>query len=219
MSPRWLRVWSCVLLVVFPASMMASDAVGMLASRGSVLVDGTPSASTTAIFSGDQIRTGNSSRATLTARSMSISLAPNSTLRVGTGSLEIGAGTLVVTASNASLRINGTRVATESGRSGKFLVQRDNANLKIVALAGNILVGEGQQQTTVPATQGVNVGQDKNGQDTTQNPDNKAGSTIPKSTTWLTNADLGILIAVAAAITAGVTLGIVNAHNASPSVP
>lgn len=219
MSPRWLRLWSCVLLVIFPASMMASDAVGMLAGKGIVLVDGYPSTAGTAIFSGDEIRTGDASHATLTTRSMSVSLAPNSSLRVGTGSLEIGVGTLVVTATNAALRVNGTRIATESGKFGKFLVQRDDSNLKIVALSGNVLVGEGQQQTTVPATKGVNVGPDKNGQDMTQNGGTGASSTIPKSTTWLSNSDLGILIVVAAAVTAGVTLGIVNSRNASPSVP
>jgi hypothetical protein len=219
MSLRWLRLWSCVLLVAFPASLMASDSVGLLASTGTVLVDGYPSTASTAIFAGDEIQTGNSARATLTTRAMSLSLAPNSTLRIASGSFEIGVGTLVVTASDSSLRVNGTRIATESGKSGKFLVQRDHANLKIVALAGNVLVGEGQQQTTVPATKGVNIGADKNDQDTTQNSGTNAGNTLPKTTHWLSNADIGILIAVAAAVTAGVTLGIVNSRNASPSVP
>ena len=214
MSAKWLRVWAYVLVLVFPASLIASDTVGLLSTTGEVLVDGSPSASGSAIFSGDEIRTGQSARAMLTTRAMSVAVAPNSDLRVAPASLEIASGAVVVSARDAVLRINGTRVATKS--AGKFLVKSDNADLKIVALAGTLEVGEGQQQTTVPATTGVNVG--KKGKDQTSD-DQNTGNTMPKKTSWLSNSDLGILIVVGAAVAAGVTLGIVNSRNASPSVP
>ncbi|MGH9524314.1 MAG: hypothetical protein ACRD3E_17455 [Terriglobales bacterium] len=213
MSPKWLRLWSCVLVLVFPLSLIASDTVGLLSTSGQVLVDGSPAASGRAIFSGDDIRTGDSARAMLTTRAMSIAVGPKSSLRVAPDGLEIADGAVVVTAKDAVLRINGTRVATKS--TGKFLATTNNSDLKIVALMGTLEVGEGQQQTTVPATTGVNVG--KQGKDKDQAGQN--GNPVPKTTSWLTNADIGILVVVAAAVVAGVTLGIVNSKNASPSVP
>ena len=217
MSPTWLRLWSCVLVLVFPASLMASDNVGLLSTSGQVLVDGSPSASGRVIFSGDEIRTGDSARAMLTTHGLSIAMGPNSVLRVTPARLEIAdGGAVVVTAKDAVLRINGTRVALKS--AGKFLAKADNADLKIVALKGTLEVGEGQQQTTVPATTGVNVGKQGSDKDQTQAGPNP-GSTLPKTTSWLSNADIGILVVVAAAVTAGVALGIVNSKNASPSAP
>lgn len=215
MSAKWLRLWSCVLVLAFPVSLMASDAVGLLTSSGTVLVDGSPSVSGTAIFSGEQIRTGNSARAILSTRAMSFALAPNSSVRVAPASLEIASGAVVVTGSDAVLRVNGTRIATET--NGKFIVQRDQDNLKIVALTGALVVGEGQQQTTVPATTGVNIGKSKKGGENPQD----AGNPVPKTNNWLSNPDIGILVVVAAAVAAGVSLGIVNSRNssASPSVP
>lgn len=212
MSRNLLRLCSLVLLVAFPASMMASDVVGVLNSSGEVSLRGEPTISGTAVFSGDTIRTGRSGRAAIVeGPGTSIAIAPGSIVQVEEGAVEIGSGLIVVSGHRASLQVNGVHIVSQNDM-GKFLVQRDGDSLKVVALAGNLLVGEGQDQTPVPATKGVNVGNGKN-----KNQTNAPAAKGPPR--WLTDPDIGILIVVGAAVAAGVALGIVNAENARSATP
>ena len=212
MSPTWVKTCCCVLLLVFSASMIASDAVGTLLTVGAVTIDGRPSPSKSGVFAGENIRTGDSARAVVTTRGMMISLAPNSSLRIDTGKLELASGMVVVSGGNVAVSMNGTRIATSGESSSKFLVKRVDDDLKVVALKGDITIGDGPQQTTVPATKGVSIPSQAG---------TKAGSTAARMS-WMSNGDLGILVVVAAGIVAGVTVGIVNSQNgksASPSTP
>ena len=221
MSQKLLRMCSLLLLFAFPASVMASDAVGILSGTGDVSVQGEPAASSAAVFAGDMIQTGDSGHAALhDGHGLSISIGPDSKVQVHPGALDLSSGAIVVTGSNAALRVNGVRIVSQS-TVGKFLVQDEGNGLNVVALAGNLVVGEGQDQTTVPATKGVNVGKGNGKDQTNDQTTNQTGSTAGRAR-WLSNPDIGILVVVAAAVTAGVALGIVNAENRkspSPSVP
>lgn len=212
MSPSWVKICCCVLLFVFPASMIASDAIGSLLTVGAVTIDGRPSPSKSAVFAGENIRTGDSARAVVTTHGMMISLAPNSSLRIDTGKLGLDSGAIVVSGGNVAVRVNGTRIATSGESSSEFLVKRVDDDLKVVALKGDLTIGDGPQPTTVPATKGVDIPPQAG---------TNGGSTAARMS-WMSNSELGILIVVAAAVVAGVTLGIVNSQNAkssSPSIP
>jgi hypothetical protein len=192
--------------------MIASDAVGILQTAGAVTIDGRPALPQSTVFPGDNIRTGDSARAVVTTRGMMISLAPNSSLRIDTGKLGLDSGAVVVSGGNVAVSVNGTRIATSGESSSKFLVQRVNDDLKVVALKGDLTIGDGPQPTTVPATKGVDIPPQAG---------TSGGSTAARMS-WMSNSDLGILIVVAAGIVAGVTLGVVNSQNgksSSPSIP
>jgi hypothetical protein len=206
----WVKFCCCVLLVVFPLSMAASDAVGILESSGAVTIDGRPSTSRSPVFEGETIRTGDSERAIVTARGMVIALAQNSEVTLDEVNLRLRSGTIVIGGAKAAVKVNGVRIAA-SAPDGKFLVNRVDDDLKVVALKGDLLVGEGQDQTPVPATKGLHVPKDKNSSN------GKNSGNNPARTDWLSNPDIGVLIVVGAAIAAGVTLGIVNSVNSQKS--
>jgi hypothetical protein len=109
-------------------------------------------------------------------------------------------------------KVNNATITVPMGANGKFLARMSDGELRVLALEGKVLVSDGTQEKPVPATRGVGVPKDSGGK--------TAGT--PEGMHWLTNPEIGMLIVVAAAITAGVTVGIVNAHNAkstSPSAP
>ena len=195
-----------MLLFVFPLSVVASDAVGVLDSAGDVTINGRPSTSKSAVFPGETIHTSASARAVVTMRGTMISLASDSTLTVDTAKVNLGTGTIVVGGEYKAITVNGIRIAAGSAPGSRFLVKSVNDHLKIVALAGDLVVGEGQDQTPVPATKGIDVSKGKNGDPTMRH-------------AWLSDPDIGILIVVGAAIAAGVTVGIINSQNSKSTSP
>jgi hypothetical protein len=197
-----------MLLIVFPMSMIASDAVAVLEGAGDVTIDGRPSTAKTAVFAGETVRTGGSARAVVSMRGSMIALAPDSILKVDSTKLDLASGAIVVGGENRAFSVNGIRIATGSAAGSKFLVKRVADHLQVVALAGDLMVGEGQDQAPVPATKGVDISKGKKGSDTVTH------------RKWLSNPDIGILIVVGAAIAAGVTVGIINSQkSSSPANP
>jgi len=202
MSKLLLRLGCWLLVVVMPLNAFAADAVGMLTTVGTVLVDHRATTST-AVFAGAVVETKANSKAFMSSKGTAISLAENSTMRLGTDVLELQAGAVVVSSSHSLVRIGQITITASSNTATKFLARRLNDEVQVVALEGTVDVNDGQQTTTVPATRGAK---------------------FPRvgKPSWLLNDDIGILIVVAAAVAAGVTLGVVNAANAkavSPAVP
>ena len=187
-----------LMILVQPFNAFAVNTIGMLSSVGTVLIDNQPAGSATAVFPGDLIETKAKSKAIMASPRQTITLSENSTLRIG-DILELQSGVVVVSSAATSLRVNNVTVTATT--PSKFLARRLNGSLEVLALEGSVLVSDGQQTTQVPATRGVSIG------------------SLGKHLSWLRNDDIGILIVVAAAITAGVTLGIVNAQNAKPVTP
>ena len=195
-----------MLLFVFPLTVVASDAVGVLDSAGEVMINGRPATSKSALFPGETIHTGASARAVVTMRGTMISLASDSTLTLDTAKLNLATGTIVVGGDYKAVTVNGIRIAAGSTPGSRFLVKSVGDHLRIVALAGDLTVGEGQDQTPVPATKGVDVSKGKSGDPTMRH-------------SWLSDPDVGILIVVGAAIAAGVTVGIINSQNSKSASP
>jgi hypothetical protein len=205
-----LLVW--FMIVLLPASAMASEAVGLMTVNGSVLLDRhavTPGSS--AIFAGDRIDTKAGGKALVTRPGASIVVQEKSSVVVGSNGISLDSGTVMVSARQGIVaKVDNATITIRPGEPGKFLARRIDGELQVLTLEGQIYVSDGQEQTPVPATKGVAL------------PTDKSAGQAGKGLSWLSNADIGILIVVAAAVTAGVTLGIVNAENskpASPSVP
>jgi ferric-dicitrate binding protein FerR (iron transport regulator) len=192
-------VWAMIPLL--PASAMAADGVGVMTATGSVLVDRLPvSAGTNAIFTGDTIDTATGSRAVITRRGSSITVGENSSVRFGAQTIDVVAGTIVVASSQGMVtKIDNATITTRAGEPARFLARKNDGEVQVLALEGRVYVDDGQQQTPVPPTRGVKLPK------------------IGKGGGWINDPDIGTLIVVAAAITAGVTLGIVNAENAKPA--
>ena len=106
----------------------------------------------------------------------------------------------MVSSTSSVVQVDNVTITANSATPSKFLARKINGELQVLALEGTVSVSNGQDTTSVPATKGVK---------------------FPRvgRPSWLSNDDIGILIVVAAAIAAGVTLGIVNSQNAKPVSP
>lgn len=199
------------MVVVFPSTGFAATPAGMLSPTGKVLVDSRPCDANTAIFDGDSIVTRVNSAAFLQRPGMTVQLKENSSVVVRGNTLDLDSGTSVVSSTIGSrVRVLNLTISTAPGWPGKYLVRRTTDQLQVLAMAGTVSVSDGQNTTPVPAAQGVNI--------PLPSP-SSAGGTVSKGARWLANDDIGMLIVVATAIAAGVSVGVYNAQNASPKAP
>ncbi len=203
-----MKITSLVLLVLMPASGMAANTVGIIHVTGTdATIDGRPCSAVNAGFDGERLATGANSKATVTSRGTMVSLSSNTRVQLGTKALELIAGSVVVSSDGgSSTKVENLTISTSPGMRAKFLAQRVNDELQLLALEGKVDVIDGQETTPVPAVSGVKI---KLPQHST-NPGASAGRS------WLTSDDVGILVVVAGAIAAGVALGVINSQNQTP---
>ena len=208
---RAIRAFARLMVVLLPASVMATDSVGLMTVTGSVLLDRQAAAAgSSAIFDGDRIDTNAGGKAVITRPGASIAMHEKSSIVFDRQRINLDAGTIVVSARHGIVtKVDNTTITIRPGEMGRFLARKIDGEVQVLTLEGQVYVGDGLQQAPVPATKGVGVS-------------GKSASGQAGKLTWLSNPDIGILIVVAAAVVAGVTLGVVNAENnkaASPSVP
>ena len=161
-------------------------------------------------FDGERLATGANSKATVTSRGTVVSLSSNTSVKLGVKALQLVAGSVVISSdAGSSTKVENLTISTPPGVHAKFLATRENDELKLLALEGKVELSDGQESAPVPAVSGVKV---KVPKDSGGSP-----STVGRRR-WLNNDEIGILIVVAAAVAAGVALGIVNSGNASTPV-
>jgi hypothetical protein len=207
---KWMKITSFLLLFLMPATTMATNAVGMIHVSGvDATIDGRPCHAVDMGFDGERLATGANSKATVTSRGTMVSVASNTSVKLGTKALELLDGSVVVSSdTGTSTKIENLTISTPPGVHAKFLAKRANDELQLLALEGKVDLSDGQQTEPVPAVSGVKVKLPKDS--------NGSGSTGSKKS-WLTNPEIGILIVVAAGVAAGVALGLVN--NSQSSTP
>ena len=188
---------------------MATDAVGLIHVSGAdATIDSRPCNAVDMGFEGERLATGAKSKATVTSRGTTVSVSSNTSVKLGAKAMELIDGAVVVSSdAGTSTKIQNLTISTPPGVHAKFRAKRVNDELQLLALEGKVDLSDGQQSEPVPAVSGVRV----------KVPKDSSGSTAGGKR-WLTNEEIGILVAVAAAVAAGVALGIVNSENATPPV-
>jgi hypothetical protein len=211
-SVKWMKVTSFLLLFLMPATTMATNSVGMIHVSGvDATLDGRPCRAVDMGYEGERLATGASSKATVTSRGTTVSVASNTSVKLGAKTLELLDGSVVVSSDvGTTTKIENLTVSTLPGVHAKFLAKRVNDELQLLALEGKVDLSDGQQSTPVPAVTGVKVKVPKDS--------NGSPSSVGKKS-WLTNDEIGILVVVAGAVAAGVALGIINSQNSSPVTP
>ena len=213
MSAKWMKVTSFLLLFLMPATTMATNSVGMIHVSGvDATLDGRPCRAVDMGYEGERLATGANSKATVTSRGTTVSVASNTSVKLGAKTLELLDGSVVVSSdAGTSTKIENLTVSTLPGVHAKFLAKRVNDELQLLALEGKVDLSDGQQSTPVPAVTGVKVKLPKDSS-------GSSSSSVGKKS-WLTNDEIGILVVVAGAVAAGVALGIINSQNSSPVTP
>src|SRR5512135_2625723 len=90
MSARIVRVWCCVMLLVFPASMLLAESqAAMVMVSGVAALNGTAMAASTTIFAGDLLETGANSALTINAKGSTIRIGANSRVHYFGDSIEL----------------------------------------------------------------------------------------------------------------------------------
>jgi hypothetical protein len=208
-SPVWMKVTSFLLLFLMPATTMGTNSVGMIHVSGvDATIDGRPCRAVDMGFEGERLATGANSKATVTSRGTTVSVASNTSVKLGAKTLELLDGSVVVSSdTGTSTKIENLTVSTLPGVHAKYLAKRVNDELQLLALEGKVDLSDGQESTPVPAVTGVKVKVPRD------------SSTKGSKRRWLTNDEIGILVVVAGAVAAGVALGIINSQNSSPVTP
>ena len=132
-------------------------------------------------------------------------------MKLGVKALELIAGSVIVSSDvGTSTKVENLTISTLPGVHAKFLAKRVNDELQLLALEGKVDLSDGQQSEPVPAVSGVKLKVPKDSKGSNGSPSKGGGKS------WLRNDEIGILIVVAAAVAAGVAVGIINSENATP---
>lgn len=148
---------SCVLLIIFPASVLAAPFGGNLRSTGNVTVDGKPVPPSSTVFAGDHIQTGADGTATLTTDGSTILIASGSSVMLGDNVIDLSCGTAMMTTTKGMVvRVNGVTV-TPSAPTAKFEVAQGGHALSIAVHEGAVNIQDGHGATTLKAGQNVSL--------------------------------------------------------------
>jgi len=214
------RILALSLLLLFPAASFASDNA-MLFPQGKVNVNGTALASSSALFTGDNVTTGSDSGVVLTERGATVQLAANSKLSFAPDVLELpdGGATVSTTSAVRAHTMNLTVEPTSAALTRYILVHRGN-QVGVAALAGQVRLNDGRQQMVLDSGKAVMFDVPPATDD--KDKDNK--NTQPASNTGMnmSNKKAVMIGTVVALLGAGLAYGLVEALSpgqASPVCP
>jgi hypothetical protein len=143
---------SCVLLLLFPGSMLAADSnAAMLYINGAALVnDARVPRSSAAIFSGDLLQTRPNSVANINEPGSSISVLSDSLVKFEGSSVEIEHGGVTVSTSKGMMaRAGDVKVTPKSYAWTEFKVVDTDGTVKIHAEKGDLLIDDGSKVVTL----------------------------------------------------------------------
>jgi hypothetical protein len=225
-------VVSCVLLLLFPASMFAVDSnAAMLYTRGTAYVNGNHVPGSSAIFSGDLLQTPANALANINEPGSSITVFSDSLVRFDPASVNIEHGAVTVSTSKGVATTAGdVKITPASNSWTEFKVTDVDGTVRIAANKGDLTIFDGNTTTTLP--QGQQTTRDENAQQPDENPGSgndtsKKKSKNKKRATGATPAagggllDSPIAIGIAGGAVGGLTAWVLihNDNPASPSTP
>jgi hypothetical protein len=220
------RVVSCLLLILFPASLFATDSeTAMLYTSGVAWVNGSgvPRA-TSAIFSGDLLQTRSDTVANINSAGSSITVHRDSLVQFEGSSLKIEHGGLTVSTSRGIAATAGdVKVAPASGAWTEFNMTDVDGTVRIAARKGDLLVSDGKETLTLAqgqeTTREESSDQSANGKDNKKKNGKRATGAAPAAGGGILNSPLAVGIGTGAVI--GVTTWVLVKNNnpASPSNP
>ncbi|MGE5110906.1 MAG: hypothetical protein ACM3JB_08635 [Acidobacteriaceae bacterium] len=151
MSATALRALCCVVLAIFPASLMLADAdAAMVMASGAATLNGTALAHSTAIFSGDLLETGPNSALTITSNGSTVLMGANARLHYFGDSVQLHLGSTQVSTSKG-MKIESDTVTIEPNKnSAKYRVNREQHTITIAALAEELRVDNNGESTVLP---------------------------------------------------------------------
>lgn len=153
-----------------PVPATATPASAVLMPHGSVLLNGTSAADSTALFPGDRVQVPGGSYASINGNGSLTVLQPGSSVVYTGKGLDLQQGGVAVSTLNGMpVNTEGLSIAPSTGH-GKYDVLDDNGSVQIASLEGDLSILDGGQATLLPA-----------GQQTTRDRHKKAAADAPPS--------------------------------------
>jgi hypothetical protein len=226
------RVVSVVLLLVFPASLLAADSAAdpaaMLYTTGSAWVNGAGIPRTSsAIFSGDLLQTRSDTVANINSTGSSITVHTDSLVKFEGSSLNIEHGGVTVsTSKNVAAVAGDVKVAPATESWTEFNVTDLDGMVRIAARKGDVIITDGNEMLTLAQGQETtrNDSSDQaNGNDSSKDKDKKnkkrASGAPPAAGGGILNSP--VAVGLGAGAIAGVSIWVLsrNPAPASPSDP
>ncbi|MCI0628239.1 MAG: hypothetical protein L0387_42405 [Acidobacteria bacterium] len=151
LSRRVLGASSGLLLIVFPVVPVMAEVQGaMLHVHGAVVLNGKAIPSSSAVFSGDRIESGENSAATIVRKGASLVLGPGTSAMYRGERVEIDRGSAMVTTANGlSAQAGKLTITPASEGSSRYQVVRSDGAVQIVAVEGSLTVSDGKKTTVV----------------------------------------------------------------------
>jgi hypothetical protein len=216
---------SCVLLILFPGSLLAADSnAAMLYTNGAAWVNGAHvPRSTSAIFSGDLLQTRSDSVANINQSGSSITVLSDSLVEFQGSSVDIQHGGVTVSTSKEIAATAGdVKVMPASNAWTEFNVSDLDGTVRIFARKGNLTISDGSSVVTLAQGQDTTRDESSGAPDQTGKKSKKkkqAAGAVPAASGGILNSPYAIAIGASAIV--GVTTWVLvkNDNPASPTVP
>jgi hypothetical protein len=203
MRTLYVKILSCMMLVIFPGALFAADQpAAMLYSHGSAMLNGVNVARSSAIFAGDLVQTTKVSVANINATGSSVLVLNNSLVQYegSSVSLEHG-GVSVSTSKTLATRAGGVTVSPAASVWTEFEVKDVDGTVRIAARKGDLTVSDDRGTTTLAE------GQETSREESQGNKKGKKGAgtgSVPGASGGILNSPVaigiggGIIVGVAA---------------------
>jgi hypothetical protein len=204
----------CMMIAVVPLSLMGADSgAAIVQTYGAAWLNGVPVEQPAAIFAGDLVQTSSSAVLKIRTPGSSVTVLSDAALKFDGAGVSIEHGGMQMATFKGMFARAGIVTATPASNGWtEFVVSRENGNVLITALKGDLQVSNGSQTTTLAQ------GQQTTQKDSEQT-DNKTVPAAKKSRKGL------IILAVAggaAAVGIGVAIALSSSSTAkviSPVTP
>jgi hypothetical protein len=217
------RMVSCVLLLMVPASLFATDTTGaMLYADGAAWVNGSHVPKSSAIFAGDLVQTRSDSAANIHAPGSSITVFGDSLVQFEGTSLKVEHGGVSVSTSKGIFTTAGdVRVSPVSNAWTEFNVTDTDGIVRIAARKGDLTITD--DSGTVTLAQGQETTRDEQSdqgdKDKKKKDKKRAAGAAPAAGGGVLNSTTAIVVGGAAI--AGVTAWVLlrSDNPVSPAAP
>jgi hypothetical protein len=161
MRVLYLKILSCMLLVIFPAALFAADQpAAMLYAHGTALLNGNSIARSSAIFSGDLVETSADSAANINASGSIVLVRNDSLVQYQSNVVKLEHGGVTISTSKAlATRAGNVTVSPAASVWTEFEVRDVDGTVQIAARKGDVTISD-DTGTTATLAQGQETTRD-----------------------------------------------------------
>jgi len=203
MRALYVRILSCLMLVVFPGALFAADQpAAMLYSHGTALLNGNSIPRSSAIFSGDLVQTNADSVANINATGSTILVLNDSLVQYegSTVKLEHG-GVTISTSKSLATRAGDVTVSPAASVLTEFEVRDVDGRVQIAARKGDLAITDDSGTTTTLA-QGQETTREESESQKDKKRKRREGGTAPAASGGI--LDSPVAIGIGTGVVAGV---------------